>query len=295
MESHASGVEQRSPVLADLTGLSRVGARPPVLAYLKAIWARRYFVWKESRSHAFGQIKNTALGQIWLILDPFLSAGVYYLIFGMLLDFSRNHSKGNFVGYLVVGVTCFALLNNQLMRASGLLEQRKALIKSFSFPRASLVVSFCIQQLIDFIPTFLAMLLFLIIVPPHVMPYWTWLLAPFVIILSIPLGLGLAMLASSVTFLAPDFKFIWPLISRFWLYGSAIFWSIDMFAEDSVARTIMKINPGWEFLELLRELVVYNSFPPLWIWGAFAAWSFGVFFLGFFVFWFNEEKYGLHK
>lgn len=280
-------------VRADLTGLHKVGARPPVGMYLKAIWARRFFIWKESRSHAFGQIKNTVLGQIWLILDPFLNAAVYYLIFGVLLKFSRDID--NFVGYLVVGVTCFALLNNQLLRASGLLEIRKALIKSFAFPRASLVVSFCIQQIIDFIPTFIATLLFLLVMPPHTLPTWTWLISPLVIVLAMPLGLGVAMVASSLTFLFPDTKFIWPVISRFWLYGSAIFWSIDQFGEDSIARPIMHSNPGWQFLELLRDLLVYNQMPPLWIWIAFTAWSLGIFFVGFLVFWSNEEKYGLNK
>ena len=280
-------------VLISTNGLRKVGSRPPLLQYAKSIWERRYFIWKESRSHAFGQIKNTALGQLWLILDPFLNAAVYYIIFGFLLNFSRGVE--NFVGYLVVGVTCFALLNNQLMRPVGLIEARKALIKSFSFPRASIVVSFCIQQLIDFFPTYIAMMLFLVIVPPHTIPYWTWLAAPLVVLLSIPLGLGLAFISASFTFLFPDFKFIFPLISRFWLYGSAIFWSIDMFSADSIARPIMHINPGWEFLELLRQLLVYNQWPPTWTWAAFFGWSCIVFIIGFVFFWFNEEKYGLQK
>lgn len=284
---------QVTPVPVDVSGMARVGARPSIFPYTKAIWDRRYFIWKESRSHAFGQIKNTALGQMWLIVDPFLNAAVYYVIFGLLLNFRDDIP--NFVGYLVVGVTSFALLNNQLTRASGLIEQRKPLIKSFSFPRASLIVSFCIQQLIDFIPTFVAMLLFLMVVPPHVLPSWTWLVAPFVIILSVPLGLGISFIASAMTFLLPDFKFVWPLISRFWLYGSGIFWSIQMFPEGSIARPIMMLNPGWEFLELLRQLLVYNQMPPLWIWLAFSAWSFGIFITGFVLFWFNEEKYGLQR
>ncbi|MDD7465763.1 MAG: ABC transporter permease [Actinomycetaceae bacterium] len=292
MDTTDSSLPKRD-VTVQTSGLRIIGARPPIFKYFKELWERRYFIWKESRSHAFGQIKNTVLGQLWLIIDPFLNAAVYYVIFGLLLRFSRGID--NFVGYLVVGVTCFALLNNQLLRPAGLIEQRKALIKSFNFPRASLVVSFCLQQLIDFLPTFIAMLLFLMVVPPHSVPYWTWLLAPVVIILSLPMGLGLAFLSSSFTFLFPDFKFIWPLISRFWLYGSAIFWSIDMFSAESIARPIMHINPGWEFLELLRQLLVYNSWPPLWIWLAFIGWSLGIFLVGFVMFWFNEEKYGLQK
>lgn len=287
------GGQQPRAVSVDVAGLQRVGARAPMIPYLTGLWARRFFIWKESRSHAFGQIKNTALGQIWLILDPLLSSAVYYVIFGLLLKFSRG--MDNFVGYLVVGVTCFALLNNQLLRASGLIESRKALIKSFAFPRAALVVSFCVQQIIDFLPTFFATLLFLMLVPPHSFPWWTWLAAPAVILISIPLGLGLAFISSSLTFLFPDFKFLWPLIGRFWMYGSAIFFSIDMFPEDSIARPLMHINPGWEFLELLRQLLVYNEWPPLWLWLAFTGWSLVIFFVGFFLFWVNEEKYGLQK
>lgn len=280
-------------VAVDTSTLRVFGTRPPLFQYIKGVWERRHFIWRESRSHAFGQIKNTALGQAWLILDPFLSSAVYYIIFGVLLNFS--HGVENFVGYLVIGVTCFAFLNNQLLKGMNLLENRKALMRSFPFPRITLVFSLCLQQLIDFFPTFVASLLFIVVIPPHSIPTWTWLLAPLVVLLAVPFGLGLACLSSAFTYIFPDFKFIWPLISRFWMYGSGIFWSMSMFANHPKAVAIISTNPGWQFLELLRELLVYNTMPEPWLWLQFTAWSFGIFLLGALFFWANEKRFGVEK
>lgn len=278
-------------VVADVVGMQRIGARAPLPQYVAALWRRRVFIWKESRSRAFGQIKNTALGQVWLILDPFLNAALYYVIFGLLMKLSRN--VPNFVGYLVVGVICFALLNFQLLRGTSLIENRKALIKSFSFPCASLVLSLCIQTLIDFVPTYFAMLIFLMIAPPHSFPTWLWLLSPLVVLLAVPFGIGLASISATFTHLFPDFKFVWPLVSKFWTYGSGIFWSIETFKPGSIVRVVMHFNPGWEFLEIMRCLLVYNRMPEPWLWGSFAAWSFGLGLVGFLFFWLNEEKFRL--
>lgn len=128
--------------------------------------------------------------------------------------------------------------------------------------------------------------------PPHALPALAWLLFPLVFAIAVPFGMGLAFIAATLTTLVSDLKFIWPLITRFWFYGSGVFWSVDMFAAGSTAQTVMMINPGWIFLELCRETLVYAQVPELTLWLQFAAWSAVIFLIGFAMFWLNEDKFG---
>lgn len=274
----------------DVARLNQIGAKPGLLDYIKALWNRRHFIREESQAKAFGSIKNTKLGKIWLILEPFLNAAVYYLIFSVLLNFSRG--MDNFVAYLVIGVTFFQFLSKQLSGAAGIMSSGKTLIKAFSFPRASLVFSFTLRSIIDFIPTMVATLIFIAVMPPHAFPTWTWLLFPIAFLLAIPFGAGISLITATLTTLFTDLKFIWPLFTRFWFYGSGIFWSVDMFADKPLAQDIMMANPGWVFLELCRETLAYGVVPPLGMWLYFAAWAFGTFFFGFLLFWSQEERFG---
>lgn len=270
--------------------LDVIGTRPPLGTYIKSLWNRRHFIRAESQAKAFGSVKDTALGKVWLILEPFLNAGIYYLIFAVLLKFDRG--VDNFVAYLVIGVTFFSYLQKHLGGAVNIIPSGKNLIRAFAFPRASLVFSFVRRSLIDFIPTAVATVIFIVVIPPHVVPTWTWLLTPVAIGIAMVFGTGLALISATLTTLISDLKFVWPLLTRFWFYGSGVFWSVDMFSEGSIAQTVMQANPGWVFLHLSRETLAYGNVPPLSMWLYFAAWAVVTFIIGFLLFWSQEERFG---
>lgn len=244
----------------------------------------------ESRAKAHGSIKGTILGRIWLILEPFLNAAVYYFIFAVLLQFDRG--MHNFVAYLVIGITFFSYLSRQLQAGSSIIQGGQNLVRSFNFPWASLVFSNAIRSFIDFMPTLVATLIFIIAVPPHALPSLTWLLFPFVFIMAIPFGIGLTFITACLTERIVDLKFIIPLLSRFWFYGSGVFWTVEMFANKPALQEVMMLNPGWVFLQMLRETLVYNEVPAFDMWLYLLAWSLGTFTLGFLLFWKNEVRFG---
>lgn len=275
--------------IASATGMQVIGARPPLSQYIKGIYNRRHFIKAESKAKAHGSIKGTALGKIWLILEPFLNASVYYIIFAVLLRFDRG--MDNFVAYLVIGVSFFGYLSRNLGGAANIIPSGRNLIKAFSFPKASLVFSFALRNILDFLPTMFATILFIVIIPPHVIPSWTWLLFPIVFFTAIPFAIGLAFISATLTTLVKDLKFIWPLITRFWFYGSGVFWTIDMF-DNPAYKTIMSSNPGWVFLELSRETLAWGNVPDIKMYLYFLAWSVSTFVIGFLIFWSQEERFG---
>ncbi|WP_083940821.1 ABC transporter permease [Schaalia vaccimaxillae] len=270
--------------------LHPVSARPGIFEYCRKIWQRRFFILADSRAKAFSSSRGTTLGKTWLILRPFLDAMVFFAIFGLLLQTGRGID--NFLAYLVVGMNTFGLMQAGLNSGGTILPGAKNMLRAFSFPRASLVFSWSLRGLFDFLPVLLATILFIMVVPPHVKPSTTWILVVPVVVLVWIFSIGLALITASLTARIPDLKFIWPLLSRFWFYGSGIFFSIDRFADHPAVMALMTANPGYQVLNLMRQCLVYDTIPETSQWAYVLAWVLGTFVLGFVIFWSHEESYG---
>ena len=47
---------------------------PPLRPYLTELWGRRRFIWHLARSDLKAEHYDSAIGQLWVILDPLLLA-----------------------------------------------------------------------------------------------------------------------------------------------------------------------------------------------------------------------------
>lgn len=273
--------------------LNPVAVRPPVGTYLVQLWQRRHFILADARAKAFQTSRGTILGRVWLVLQPFLDSLVYFVIFGMLLQTSRGVE--NYIGYLVVGVNFFGLVQRALNSGGQILQTSHNLLRAFAFPRAAIVISWSFRSLMDFLPTVVATLVFIVAMPPHAFPSLTWVLFPGVLVLGWVFSMGLAFVTASLTARISDLKFIWPLLGRFWFYGSGVFFSIERFSTHPNVTAVMEANPGYHFLKMSRDILVYATAPTASDWGYMAAWAVGTLVVGFLVFWSHEESYGRER
>src|SRR3954465_11042441 len=74
---------------------------PPLRSYVREMWRRREFALELSRTRLRSQHFNTVFGQLWLVLNPLLLAGVYFV----LVDIIRPSSRGlDFFAHLMAGL-----------------------------------------------------------------------------------------------------------------------------------------------------------------------------------------------
>lgn len=257
--------------------------------YWSEVFSRRAFIWADARAKALQTTRGVALGKLWLILSPFLNALIFYVIFGLILKVDRGIP--NFLGYLVIGVLFFPIFQNALSSGSTALTTSANLVRSFSFPAATVVVSWSLRAFLDFIPILIAALLFIMIAPPHVMPTPLWLLVFPILLLGFVFGNGLALFTSSLTAGMKDLKFIWPLLGRFWFYVSGVFFSVDRFDNVFIVSFVMQANPAYVFLTMVRDVLIYETIPSLFVWVYMTIWALGMWILGAVVFWWREDDY----
>lgn len=279
---------QKGEIPVETWRLYRVGQRPGFLTYWKEVWGRRAFIWADARAKAYQTTRGMLLGKVWLILSPFLNAAIFWVIFGLLLKVSRGIP--NFVGYLVIGVSFFGYMQAALGPGSQVLFSSRNLIRSFAFPRAAVMESWTLRTLLDFIPVVVATIVFVYVLTPA-QPSWRIVLIIPIVALATIFVNGLAMVTASLTSGLPDLKFIWPLLGRFWFYVSGVFFSLDRFESLFWVSFVMQANPGYRFLTMSRDVLIYQTTPDLFSWVYFTAWAVGIWVFGAVLFWLREETY----
>lgn len=270
--------------------LKQVVGRPPVVDYIKELWNRRHFIMADARAKAFSNSKNMLLGHLWLILQPAFDIALYGFIFGFLLKTSRGID--HFLGYLIIGITFFTLFTKSLSGGASLIQANRNMIRAFPFPRATLGISLHLRYFLDSLPTIGITLVALPITCGIGILSPTWLFAIPLIALLTVFCLGLLFITARICHAIPDLSQLIRVFSRFWFYGSGVFFSIDRFGEYPTVQTVMKLNPAYCFLNALRDSLLYRTVPTLDTWLYLAAWSIGLLILGFIIFWRKEIDYG---
>ena len=270
-------------------GLSTLNPRPSLPTYLVQLWQRRFFIGAEARSKALRSTRDYRLWRMWLVVNPILDVAFYGSLFGVLFQTSRGIE--NFIGYLVIGSMYMRMITGLLSDGSGLITKSKSMIRTFAFPRASLIFSQVLRALIDnILPAVIGLILAFL---------FQWGKFPHLAILSvIPLyillhifGCGLMFIAARLTAEVPDVKALMGIVTRAWFFLSGVMFSLDRFAHVPVVQEIMSHNPAYIFLTAVRDSSIYQTAPSLSVWLTLCAWSFGTLLAGFIYFWGAEEKY----
>lgn len=272
-------------------GLVPVGKRMSLRSYLSSLWDRRYFIIAESRAKLSGSTRKNLLGYGWLFLNPLLSVLAFWFIFGFILQSSKGIE--NFLGYLVIGVFFFQYTGKSMIGGTNSIRAGASMIKGFQFPRAALPISAVVRNFLDFIPTVVVMAILIVVIPPTEVLTWRVVLVLPVIVLQTIFNVGLACLLARIGHKVPDLANLMSIVSRFWLYGSGVFFSIeDRLGNHPSILAAMQFNPMHSYLMIVRNSLLYGVDSPMWMWNVGVLWAVGLLIVGFLYFWQGEENYG---
>jgi len=190
---------------------------PPLRSYVRELWRRREFAFELSRTRLRSQHFDTVFGQLWLVLNPLLLAGVYFV----LVDILRSGSRGSaFFAHLMAGLFAYYFVSNSMREGVRSVTSGGKLILNTAFPRALLPLSSVINSFMRFLPTVI------IYAPVHVasgLPIGAHLLwtLPIIALFTL-LACGLAMIVAATQVYFRDLANFLPYALRVWLYMSPI-------------------------------------------------------------------------
>ncbi|MGX1849289.1 ABC transporter permease [Streptomyces sp. NBC_01456] len=303
--THDSAVAMSAPPSSDegLTpaqraqkyGLSQSGARPGLLEYIGQLWHRRHFISAFASAKLTAQYSQAKLGQVWQVATPLLNAGVYYLIFGVLIGTSRG--VPNYVLFLVTGVFIFTFTQSSVMAGTRAISGSLGLVRALHFPRACLPISFCLMQLQQLL--FSMGVLVIILLGFGQVPTWSWLLALPTLALQFVFNTGLAMVMARLGAKTPDLAQLMPFIMRTWMYASGVMFSISVILKGKDVPKFVEVllngNPAVVYIDLMRFALI-DTFKanqlPHHVWAFAIGWALLAGVAGFVYFWKAEERYG---
>jgi teichoic acid transport system permease protein len=281
--------------LAAKYGLTVSGARPSLVEYVRQLWGRRHFILAFSQAKLTAQYSQAKLGQLWQVATPLLNAFVYFAIFGLILNAGRGMPKDVYIPFLVTGVFVFTFTQSSAMAGVRAISGNLGLVRALHFPRASLPVSFALQQLQQLLASMIVM--FAVVIGFGSYPSLSWLLVLPALALQFLFNVGLAMIVARMGAKTPDLAQLMPFIMRTWMYASGVMFSIPIMLEDKPAwlADVLQWNPAAVYMDLIRFALIdgYGSenLPPH-VWAVALGWAVVLAVGGFVYFWKAEERYG---
>ncbi|MFD9791037.1 ABC transporter permease [Streptomyces sp. NPDC059070] len=281
--------------LAAKHGLAVSGARPGLFEYCRQLWGRRHFILSFSQAKLTAQYSQAKLGQIWQVATPLLNALVYYFIFGILMNAKRGIASDVYIPFLVTGVFVFTFTQNSVMAGVRAISGNLGLVRALHFPRASLPISFALQQLQQLL--FSMIVLVLVVVASGTRPMASWALMVPVLALQFVFNTGLAMIMARLGSKTPDLAQLMPFILRTWMYASGVMFSIKVVLQGKPhwLAQVLQVNPAAVYMDLARFAMIdgygAHNLPPH-VWLVAVGWAVVVGVAGFVYFWKAEEQYG---
>lgn len=234
-----------------------VAAELPLSRYLAQMWARRDFVVAMPFEELRVSHQNTLLGNIWHLGNPLLSVGVYYLIFGVVLQVTRG--VDNYIAWLTIGVFAFGLTSRTVLGGAAAISSNRGLMRSIRFPRALLPVSVVISRLLTF-GFELAVVVAVILVTGEGVSL-RWLALPLVLAVHSALNLGGAFIAARLNDTFRDVQQIIPFMFRLLTYMSGVIFPVERFLDlgNETIGWIIANNPLAAILDMY--LWVFMGLP----------------------------------
>ncbi|WP_030017887.1 ABC transporter permease [Streptomyces monomycini] len=279
--------------LAEQYGLTVSGARPPLREYTRRLWARRHFIASFATARLAATYTTARLGQLWQVMTPLLNAGVYYLIFGMLLH--TSHGIPNFIPFLCTGIFVFTFTQSTVLAGTRAVSGSIGLVRALHFPRAALPVAHTLIQLQQLICSMgvLAAIVLICGVPVT----WHWLLMVPALLLQSVFNTGLALVMARIGAKTTDTAQLMPFVLRTWMYVSGVFYNLSTFTSSAphLVSVVLNCNPALIYIDLMRyaliDTVRAQDLPPH-VWPLALGWALLAGVAGYVFFWKAEEEYG---
>jgi ABC-type polysaccharide/polyol phosphate export permease len=236
-------------------------ARRPVASEVANLWAHRGLIRLIVTRDLTVRYKRSTLGVWWTLLNPLLTTGVMWIVFG---NFFRFDIPGDtpYVVYLLSGILLITYFSQAVMAAGSAIVNSAGILTKVFVPPEVFSVAAAIAASVNFMIS-LVILLVIQMVTGVGIP-WTVIFVPIpaFAMLALTAGLGLLIAAAAVHFF--DVLDLTGVAIQLISYLTPTFYPISIVPESF--QWIIKINPLYSYLTVFREVVYGSAGAEPWMW-----------------------------
>ncbi|KON74096.1 hypothetical protein M768_08300 [Cellulosimicrobium cellulans F16] len=241
--------------------MSQIVITPPgrfALPSVRELWEAREVLYRFGMRDVVLRYRQTAIGVLWVVLQPLAAAGIFSIVFGQVADLPSQGVPYFLFSYM--SMLAWNLFNNVLTRAAPSLVGNQALVSKVFFPRMLVPLSTSLSVLLDFVVA-LALGAVLLVVN-GINPGWPVLLLPLWALLLVLFASGLGLAASALMVKYRDVAYVLPWLTQILLYASPVAYSLEAVPDN--LRWLFEANPITWYLELFRWSLLGLPAPDGW-------------------------------
>lgn len=222
---------------------------------LKELWEFRelfyFFTWRDIKV----KYKQTVLGVLWAILQPFVMMVVFTLFFGHALGVPTDNNTPYPV-FVYSGLLIWNIFSSGLSNASNSMVSNAGIIKKIYFPRLIIPMSAILVALFDFL---MALIIYIGILIYYRQPVSANIIIylPLSILITVLSTFGLGTMLAALNVKYRDFKYVIPFLIQILLFLTPVIYPISIIKYEW-AQKILSLNPMAGSIDLLRSSVTHN-------------------------------------
>lgn len=253
--------------------------RKPLASEISNLWTHRGLIKLTVQRDLTVRYKRSTLGVWWTLLNPLLTTGVMWIVFG---NFFRFEIPGDlpYVVYLLSGILLITYFTQAVMASGSAIVNSAGILTKVYVPPEVFSVSAAVAAAVNFLISLV--ILMVVQLATGVGIPWTVVLVPIPIIamLAITAGLGLLIAAAAVHFF--DVLDLTGVILQLVSYLTPTFYPISIVPEGF--RWLIYANPMYSYLTVFRDLAYGNAGAEPWMWIYMLASAVVVLVVGVYVF-----------
>lgn len=200
--------------------------------------------------------KQTVLGALWAIIQPFFLMVVFSLFFGNLAKIPSDGVPYPIFSYSAL--IAWTYFSSSISNASNSVVANGGLISKVYFPRLIIPLAPVFTFLFDFVIAFVILIVMMLYY--HIYPTIMILFLPLLVILMMLTATGVGMLLASLSATYRDIVYIFPFMVSFWMFASPIVYPASMIPEKY--RLLYALNPMAGVIEGFRSALLGTvAFP----------------------------------
>lgn len=199
------------------------------------------------------ETKRFYIGYLWWITEPVIDIGVYYVIFGLVLQ----NKTGDFIPFLLIGTVLWRWIETSVIIGADTLIANRSFNDHVNIPKIIFPTVSLITNSFKFVIVFVLLTCFLLIYGFRI--DITWIAIPALLAIEFLFIVCLTYLSAAFMPFFPDYRIILNSILKVGFFLSGIFFQISTLPANLV--TYLRLNPAAQIIESFRGVLMHNKWP----------------------------------
>jgi lipopolysaccharide transport system permease protein len=212
-----------------------------------------FFIWRDISA----RYKQTILGSAWAVIQPLLMMAIFSFV-AVFLHITPPQLNGVELPYPVfvfAGLIPWTVFSQGMPQSALSLVNNHHMMTKVYFPRLFLPVTAAAVFLVDLVYSLGIYAVILLVY--RIVPAWTCVFLPVLVLLTLVGTLSIGILLSSLTLFYRDFRHVVPFLVQIMMYTTPVFYSASAITDRKpMAGWVLSLNPMFGIIDAYRGIIL---------------------------------------